>query len=195
MEIIQIETRGEISFPVKMETTAGYRYDIPFDNVSLPSLPLSDAIREQVSLPEGTVIGRAHPAGYLGLISFARRMLDTIPHSSRFIRDYFTQDRFDRKLGYSIRSVKAGIPFEAQISFPPQARAEVQKALSRITRLGISEAGISGEVTVTLAKREYDQDGDDLSELCQYRSLDYTVMLLSSACFYEPYRSGSSTST
>ena len=55
MDIIQIVTKGEVSFPVRLETTAGYRYDIPFDNVSLPLLPLGEAIREQVSLPEGTL--------------------------------------------------------------------------------------------------------------------------------------------
>lgn len=75
MNIIQIVTKGEVSFPARLETSAGYRYDVPFDNVSLPSLPVSEAIREQVPLPEGTVIGRAHPAGYLGLVGRAGKML------------------------------------------------------------------------------------------------------------------------
>ena len=195
MDIIQVVTKGEVSFPTRLETTAGYRYDIPFDNVSLPSLPLSEAIREQVALPEGTIIGRAHPAGYLGLICYAGRMVNTIPNSERFIRSYYTKDRFDPQQGYSFRSLKQGNTFEAQISFPPEMRKEVQEALQRITRLGIQEAEISGEVTVKLMKREMGQDETALSDLCNYSSLYYTVMLLSSACFYEPYRSGCSTST
>ena len=194
MDIIQIETKGEVSFPVRLETTAGYRYDIPFDNVSLPLLPLSEAIREQVSLPEGTIIARAHPAGYLGLVSFAAGMLDTIPNSERFIRAYYTKDRYDRQHGYSIRSVKKGNTFEAQISFPPEAGEEVRKALQSITHIGITEDGISGEVTVKLVERELGQNDSALSPLCSYSSLHYQVMLLSSACFYEPFRGGSSTS-
>ena len=195
MDIIQIVTKGEVSFPVRMETTAGYRYDIPFDNVSLPLLPLGEAIREQVSLPEGTVIGGAHPAGYLGLVSFAAGMLDTIPNSERFIRDYFTKDRFDRQHGYSIRSLKKGSTFEAQISFPPEAREEVREALQSVARIGISEDGISGEVTVKLVEREIGQNESTLSDLCSYNSLHYQVMLLTSACFYDPYGGGSTTST
>lgn len=194
MDIIQIVTKGDVSFPARLETTAGYRYDIPFDNVSLPSLALSEAIREQVALPEGTIIGRAHPAGYLGLIGYAGRMLATLPKSERYIRDYYTKDRFDPRKGYSNRSLKSGNTFEAQISFPPEARQEVQKALHSITHLGIQEAGISGEVTVRLVSRELGQNEAVLSELCNYSALHYTVLLLSSACFYEPYRSGSSTS-
>ena len=135
MDIIQIVTKGDVSFPARLETTAGYRYDIPFDNVSLPSLALSEAIREQVALPEGTIIGRAHPAGYLGLIGYAGRMLTVLPNSERFIREYYTKDRFDPRQGFSIRSLKPGNTFEARISFPPKARQEVQKALHSITHL------------------------------------------------------------
>ena len=187
MDIIQIVTKGDVSFPARLETTAGYRYDIPFDNVSLPSLALSEAIREQVALPEGTIIGRAHPAGYLGLIGYAGRMLTVLPNSERFIREYYTKDRFDPRQGFSIRSLKPGNTFEARISFPPEARQEVQKALHSITHLGIQEAGISGEVTVRLVSRELGQNEAVLSDLCNYSALHYTVLLLSSACFYEPY--------
>lgn len=121
-------------------------------------------------------------------------MMGTIPNSEHFIRDYFTKDRFDRQHGYSIRSVKKGNTFEAQISFPPEAREEVRKALQSVTRIGISEGGISGEVMVKLVEREVGQNESALSDLCSYNSLHYQVMLLTSACFYEPYGGRSSTS-
>ncbi|MBR0043816.1 MAG: hypothetical protein IJP56_03160 [Synergistaceae bacterium] len=194
MDIIKIVTKGEISFPAMQETTAGYRYDIPFDNVSLPSLPISEAIREQVSLPEGTIIGRAHPAGYLGLIGYASKMLNIIPNCEHFIRAYYTKDRFDHQRGYSIRSVKRGNVFEARISFPKEAGEVIQKALQKITHIGISITGINGEVSMTLEEREIKQDKGTMSDLCNYSSLQYNLMLLSSACFYEPYQSGSTTS-
>ena len=198
MQFLQIETRGEVSFPIRMETTAGYRYDIPFDNLSLPSLPLSEALRERVSLPEGTCIGRGHPAGFPGLIGFARQMLETVPNSERFIRAYYTRDRFDRQGGYSIRSLKPGNVFEARIAFPPEVGEEAQnaarKALESISRIGFTGCGVSGEVTVRLVDREVRPAEIPLSEKCRYHALHYTVMLLSPACFYEPYRGGSSTS-
>ena len=193
MDIIQIVTKGNVSFPAKLETTAGYRYDIPFDHASLPTLPLSESIREQVTLPDGILIGRAHPAGYLGLIGFAGKMLDSIPNSERYIRSYYTEDRFDPGKGYSVRCLKPGNTFEAYVSFPEEATEEIRQILESITHIGCTEEGISGEVSVRLVRRTLRQDEITLSPFCHYTALHYTVMLLSSACFYEPYRSGSST--
>ena len=34
MNIIQIVTKGEVSFPARLETSAGHRYDVPFDEVT-----------------------------------------------------------------------------------------------------------------------------------------------------------------
>jgi hypothetical protein len=80
-------------------------------------------------------------------------MLDSIPNSERYIRSYYTEDRFDPGKGYSVRCLKPGNTFEAYVSFPEEATEEIRQILESITHIGCTEEGISGEVSVRLVRR------------------------------------------
>ena len=193
MYLIQIRTIGEVSFPVSMEATLGYRYDIPFDSVSLPCLPVSEAVRLQAVLPDNVMIGKGYPGGYMELAGLAARMVKRWPGAARFIRSCFTRERYDEKKGYGIRSLKPGLLLEAPIRFDPEDLEAVEKAVEGISFLGIRSESVTGEVSMRLLSRSADTVDDVLPELFSCRSLNYTLMLISPACFSAPFRTGGST--
>ena len=66
---------------------------------------------------DGVRIGLAHPDGYEGLITSAVKLLHDMPNCARFIRSHFTDERFIKEKGYSIRCLKAGLTLFAGITF------------------------------------------------------------------------------
>lgn len=94
MLYLEITTVGEVAFSHSMKLEEGYRYDIPFDETSLPYIPVADLLKKEGLLPEGTEPGFAHPKGYLGIVKSADMLLRSRPDSARFIRACFTNDLF-----------------------------------------------------------------------------------------------------
>ena len=88
-----ITTIGEVAFenPIKLEE--GYRYDITFDNLMLPYIPIADFLRKEGLITEEVKVGFAHPDGYPGLCLLARQLIKSRSNIAAFIKQQFTKDR------------------------------------------------------------------------------------------------------
>lgn len=210
MLYLEITTVGEVAFSHSMKLEEGYRYDIPFDETSLPYIPVADLLKKEGLLPEGTEPGFAHPKGYLGIVKSADMLLRSRPDSARFIRACFTNDRFlkyedfrkkslpdgnpitaSRFLqneGFRVRSLKAGQKFRATLILPNDRAEQAKNALENISHLGIRTEEITGEVIFKVI----DEDPEPINEtglrsLCDYTALEYSATLFAPTCFHVPY--------
>lgn len=194
MYIIHMKTIGEVAFSNRMKMSVGYRCDIPFDGVGLPLFSLGDLLRDSGIFIDA-MIGAVHPVGYDGLVNAAKRLLETDPGCAPYIRQYYVNDRFIENKGYSIRSLKAGRDYFAYISFDKSKKNEIESQLAGITHLGLTEPGITGEVSMRLSQVSVSGSDFTLSPMCRYGILRYTLMLMTPLCAYSPYSEGVSTFT
>ncbi|MBR1856569.1 MAG: hypothetical protein IJ803_05805 [Oribacterium sp.] len=194
MLYLKITTIGEVAFENHMKLEEGYRYDIPFDNLMLPYIPIADILKNEGMIPKDVKIGFAHPDGYQGLCLMVSELIKNRPNIVGLIKKQFTNDRAENEGGMRIRSIKPGKRFFARMLIPQDQQDELEKIISGRKRIGITSPGITGEVMLQLVddihilNEEY-----ELSPLAHYASLDYTVTLLSPACFYAPYEDGKKT--
>ncbi len=200
---IQMKTIGDVTFESSVRTAEGYRYDIPCDRFGIPCIPLGRILSDHGIDLNDLTVGFAHPDGYMRLALEAGKIVSQAAEALSFIRGYFTNSRFLEKEGYSIRSLKAGQIFYASLSYPAadseQERIKKEKtlrtALSGIHQIGVITEGISGEVSFSLVETEdFRTEPPGLSDLCSYHALDYSVLLITPTCFYQPYADGPSTS-
>ncbi|MBR6905674.1 MAG: hypothetical protein IKN33_01795 [Selenomonadaceae bacterium] len=187
MPSVRIKLIGEVAFPNSMEHSEGYRCNVPTDQFGIPYLPMQDIIGDDAWPALNAQIGFAHPDGYLGLLRAGQSLYDAVPRSAVHVRSYFTNDRFVREEAYRTRSLKAGQVFFASIRFAPEKREAVIAFLQSIRHLGIAEKGITGEVECSLwTDEEEGTEQPAFSHLCEYHALDYSLTLLTPACFYAP---------
>ena len=196
MNIIQIKTIGEVALPSTMNSSVGYLYDIPTDDMGIPYLPVNMILdAEGVSLPEVS-LGFAHPDGYMSLVRNASILKDNIPNCVPMIRSYFLNERFLPEKMCNIRSLKAGQVLNAHIFFAEKDREAVAKALEQITHIGVSDGAITGEVSVKLVSRKNTEvTAPALSAKCSYASLDISYLLRTPACFHTPFDDGFTTAS
>ena len=188
MPSVRIKLIGEVAFQSSMEHSEGYRCSVPADQFGIPYLPMQDITESEAWPALNAQIGFAHPDGYLGMLRAGQALYDAIPRSNVHVRSSFTNDRFVREEAYRTRSLKAGQVFFASIRFPPEKREAVLAFLQGIWHLGIVEKGITGEVECSLCMEE--EEGTErpvFPNLCKYHALDYSLTLLTPACFYAPY--------
>ena len=194
MYTVRIRTLGEITMDLPMERAAGYRFDIPYDSLGIPYLPLRKLLQEAGCRLPDIRIGLAQPDGYFGdfgLLAAAVRLLEDLPQCAPFIRGFFTCERYLPDKGYRVRSLKAGQTLYATVAFDEKDTDQIAEALAGIRQIGITEDGIGGEVEITLC-----DDGGNyevktpLSPLCQYYALDYSVTAITPVCFHAPYAEG-----
>ncbi len=177
MYVLKIKTVGEVSLCRKTSHAVVYRYDVPFDSLEIPYLPMRRILNEMGCCPNGVQIGLAHPDGYQGLITSAVKLLHDMPNCARFIRSHFTNERFIKEKGYSIRCLKAGLTLFANISFDEEKQDELSNMISSVKRIGVSDDGITGDIEIELRRIAAYPDGYlTMSSKCRYRSLDYSVM-------------------
>lgn len=194
MSYLMITTTGEVAFESYMKLEEGYQYDIPFDNLMLPYIPIADILRKEGLITEAVRVGFAHPVGYRGLSLMSKELLKNRPGVAPFIKLQFTNDRTEKKNGMRIRSIKAGKRFVAAVMIPPKQQEEFEKRVTGRKRIGITAEGITGEVEIRLLNEEPDfHENNMLSSLAHYVSLDYSVTLLTPACFQAPYEEGEKT--
>ncbi len=194
MYIIQIRTIGEVSFRDPSDRVIGYRYDIPFDSLHIPFLPMYKILSEAGLDMRGIKVGFARPDGYEGLVNSAQKLLLDMPGCAPFIRSYFTRDHYVQEEGCHIRSLKAGRILKAGISFADERRAEIEQVLAGITHLGIKTGSVSGQVQMSLSEvQKTTHPAPDLPGQCSFHSLEYSAMLISPACFRLPYGERSKT--
>lgn len=196
MNMIQIKTIGEVALPSTMNSSVGYLYDIPTDDMGIPCLPINMILEaEGVSLPEVS-LGFAHPDGYMSLVRNASILKDNIPNCVPMIRSYFLNERFLPEKMCNIRSLKAGQVLNAHIFFEEKDREAVAKALEQITHIGVSDGAITGEVSVKLiSQKNTDATAPALSAKCSYASLDVSYLLRTPACFHTPFDDGFTTAS
>ena len=119
-----ITTIGDIAFENHMKLEEGYQYDIPFDNLMLPYIPIADILRKDGLITEDVKVGFAHPVGYRGLCHMSKELLKNRPGVAPFIKMQFTNDRTEKKNGMRIRSIKAGKRFFAAVMIPPNLQED-----------------------------------------------------------------------
>lgn len=196
MDMIQIKTIGEVALPSTMNSSVGYLYDIPTDDLGIPYLPVSELFEETRLRFPGIRLGFAHPDGYMSLVRSANSLKDNIPNSLPMISSYFLNERFLPEKMCNIRSLKAGQTFKSHIIFEEKDRREIKKALEQITHIGISYGTITGEVSVKLISQENDlENTPELNAKCSYVSLDISYLLQASACFHTPFSDGVTTAS
>ena len=152
MYVIKVRTLGEVAVDLPTGRIAGYRYDIPFDSLGIPYLPLRKLLQEAgCRLPE-LRMGLAQPDGYFGdfgLLAAAVRLNNDLPQCMPFIRGFFTNEHYLRDKGYRIRSLKAGQTLYATISFDSKDTEQIAESLAGVRQIGITEDGIlDGEAYV-----------------------------------------------
>lgn len=194
MFLIEIKTIGEVSFDKQNRNPHGFKYDVPFDNFGLPSIPLFEEINNKYPLPDGVKISFATNEGYPGLMTMLGLLVENVRGVTPFIRNNYTNTRFYPEKGYKTRSIKAGLVFVAYIQFPEEEKENIRNILNSITQIGVCDGEITGRVSVsfrefTRSKRRYPL----VNDLCNYTSLDYSVRLLTPTCIAAPYNDGAKT--
>ena len=196
MNMIQIKTIGEVALPSTMNSSVGYLYDIPTDDLGIPYLSISTIFEANgYQLPEAK-LGFAHPDGYMSLVRNANILKENIPNCVPMIRSYFLNERFLPEKMCNIRSLKAGQVLNAHIFFEEKDREAINNALAQITHIGVSNGMISGEVSVKLISSDEGYENmPALSAKCSYVSLDISYLLRTPACFHTPFADGATTSS
>ncbi len=194
MPSVRIKLIGEVAFQNPEGVSQGYDWDVPTDQFGIPYLPVSEIIGQEGWPASGTQMGVAHPDGYLGLLRAAQALHDAIPHSAPHICSYFTNDRFISTSACRARSLKAGQEFYASIRFAREDENKIVSLLQSVKHLGVKGDNVTGAVECSLCYDEESADGSSaLSPLCEYHALDYSMTLLTPACFHAPYNEGSLT--
>ncbi len=121
-----ITTIGEVAFSNTMKLSEGYRYDVPFDNLMLPYMPIAGILRNKGLIDGNTQIGFAHPEGYRGYVYFARELLKNRNAFGSYIKKYFTIVHLNKEDGSRIRSLRSGMTFRAAVHVPESKTEELK---------------------------------------------------------------------
>lgn len=194
MFFLKITTIGEVAFSSHMKLEEGYRYDIPFDDLMLPILPIKELLLKEGLIEDSDLIWLAHPDGYRGIIANAIELMQKSRTFAGHIKGCFTKDRFREKEGARVRSIRDGMCFFASVHVPLERFMELKRRLDGRHHIGIRTEEITGEVELELINidREFVR-GIDTSPLKQYTALDYTALTVTPACFLAPYEEGNKT--
>ncbi len=194
MLFLKILTIGEVAFSSHMKLEEGYRYDIPFDDLMLPFIPIEELLRQEGLIEESDKFGFAHPDGFRGLIANSIELMQKSRIFAGHIKGYFTVDRYSEEEGARIRSFRPGLCFYAAVRVPAERAEELKHRLDGRHHIGIRTKEITGEVELAM----YDIDRElayevETSRLKQYTALDYTAEVVMPVCFLAPYEEGNTT--
>lgn len=196
MNMIQIKILGEVALPSTMNSSMGYLYDIPTDDLGIPYLPLSTIFETNGYQIPGVKLGFAHPDGYMSMVRNANILKENIPNCVPMIRSYFLNEHLLTDRMCNIRSLKVGQILNAHIFFEEEEREAISNTLEQITHIGVSDGVITGEVSVKLISSELgDVNAPVLSSKCSYASLDISYLLRTPTCFHTPFDDGSTTAS
>lgn len=194
MLFLKIMTIGEVAFSGFMKLEEGYRYDIPFDDLMLPALPIEELLRKEGLIEDSDLIGFAHPDGYRGIIANAVELLQKSRNFAEHIKGCFTKDRFWEEEGVRVRSIRSGMRFFAAVRVTTERARELKSRLDGRHHIGIRTKEITGEVELELINIDRELAyGVETSPIKHYTALDYTALTVTPACFYAPYEEGDRT--
>lgn len=194
MKEIYIILKGHVTFENRFNRSAGYRYDIPTDELGIPYLPCELFLPDKIKELPSVQIGRARPAGYLGMIQEAQKFTEHVQRGKEYIRSCFTEDLLDRKEGYRVRYLKEGQVFSAPVTYASLSDlAALKEILGGITQIGETGGGITGEAVFSLKDvAEVVKRKEPLRPGCTYRALDYSILLLTPTTIQGTYQDAES---
>lgn len=191
---IKIRTVGEVAFRNRMQMSSGYFCDVPTDQLGFPCLPLATMLSDYPCPVQGIRFGFAHPEGYLGLVREACALERQFPNDREYIRALYTREHYSMERVSHIRSLKSGQSYVAAVWFRPEDEGEVTRFLQKVKQIGITDEGVTGEVEMTLCRLDEEPGrAFPLNPLCSYRTLDYTIHLMTPASLHAPYEDGAKT--
>lgn len=187
MSLLRIETKGEVCLPFVPGIDPGLRYDIPRDCLGFPVLPFStlpDSLNPLSMLPG---LGFGVLKSLDALIFAVEGLALSRQVFPNFVTDRFTAIRMVQ--GKPCRVLNAGLTFVCSVDVPDDAVPAVERQLAAMTRIGITDESVSGEVRMSLAREERRKTA--VSPLPRrelaYRRLHYSVRLITPLCSYRPY--------
>lgn len=188
MNFLHIETKSEVCLPFAPGSDPDFLYDIPRDYFGFPFLPFS-------ALPDSL-----NPFSELPRLGFGLLMdLDSLVFAvegvalshqvfPRFVSDRFTAVRTVR--GRLCRVLKAGLKFVCSVDVPDNAFPEINRRLSALTHIGVTDVSVPGEVALSLSQGVSLRTASRLPlsrTEPKYRRLHYSVRLRTPFCSYRPY--------
>ena len=189
--LIKITTLGKVTFDIPGDKSAGFGFDVSFDNMNIPFIPIARLIRENYSVSDRIQIGFARPEGYEGILKAFLEMGITNFESGNLIRDYFTERFYDSENSYYVRSLKKGLVFYANVDGEKEELSKVLPVIESIDHIGAAAGDADGKVKIeVLRRREFKREHPELKDTLTYNRLDYSLMLVSPTCVYAPYKDG-----
>lgn len=186
---LEICTKSRVTFKQRYKSGSSWNYDVSCDAFGLPQISLVDELRERCGLSEEITIGFARPAGYIGIV-LAVNEIDYGELSSKVLSRRFIEEDADSATGLRVRALRPGIVLEANMEIPPDLVDETREKLEASSRLGADLGGGEGIVSFSLKEDDLDHR-DKEGVLCdshaEYGSLDYSLLLISDACFERRY--------
>ena len=191
---IRIILKGHVTFQNQFNSSAGYRYDVPTDEMGIPYLPCELFLADKIKKIPSVQVGRARPAGYLGMLREAQKLIEFVERGKEYIRSCFTEDRFDPEGGYRFRYLKAEQVFLAPIRYSaPSDLTALEEILGGISRIGETNEDIRGEAEFSLTDvAEVAERKQTVMDGCTYCALDYSALLLSPTVMQGPYQEADS---
>ena len=94
MYTLIINTIGEVALNSDINSTLGYRYDVPLDSFGIPYIPLYEVLDAYKILGKETKMGFAFLEGYPGVLNAASKLNKILPDSISYLRKEYTNERF-----------------------------------------------------------------------------------------------------
>ena len=191
-KLLNITLLGDITLDISGQKGAGFGYDVPFDGLNVPYLPMGRILREELDISDRIRIGLAKPYGYDGIEAAITDLGLTASLYDNFIRNYFTRSFFDKENGFYIRSLKSGQVFCCLIEGDDEELDALLLALEKMDHIGVITGHVTGQVEVEIMPVQEFMPADvELNRHCSYRRLDYLIRLTSPLCSFEPFKDDS----
>lgn len=188
MNFLRLETKSEVCLPFTPGSDPDFLYDIPRDYFGFPFLPFS-------SLPDSLNPFSDLPHLGFGLLRDLDALIFAVEGVAlgrqvfpRFVSDRFTTVRTVR--GRPCRVLKAGLIFVSSVDVPAASFPEIERRLSALTHIGVTDESVRGEVALSLMRSERLRTAARLPQSRpepKYRRLHYSVRLRTPFCSYSPY--------
>lgn len=194
MYTLIIKTIGEVALNSDMNSSLGYRYDVPLDAYGIPYIPLHEIINIDELSDVNIKMGFAYPEGYPCIVESVNNLKNILPGSIPYVRKEYTSERFVEGKHYSVRTIKSNLTFVGNISFDKSDYQRINSAISKVNRIGIRDDGITGEVSLNLIKTS-DKNRKPLllNPKREFRAIEISYLALTPICMYAPYEDGDKT--
>ena len=150
--VLYFKTLGRVCPGIVSEVNTNLCYDIPFDSLGFPILPLYKLLSSLPGFPEGIRIGFGKLPDYEGLTWAAAGISRNEQLFPKFVLGRFTEilDRGTEKY----RVLRAGQIFRCRIEAPEELRSRVDKWLAGISHFGIQNEDVTGKVEMWVCWNE-----------------------------------------